>query len=920
MASSIGPGAHLGRYEIGARIGAGGMGEVYRARDTRLHRDVALKILPPAWTSDPARHERFVREARAASAIEHPHIAMIHDIGDADGVTFIAMELVRGETLADLVARGPLAPARAIELASEMAEALARAHDIGLVHRDLKPANVMVTTEGHAKIIDFGLAKLVDALGGESLETVTRQVTELGMVLGTVSYMSPEQAQGLPVDHRSDIFSFGIVLYEMLAARRPFAGRTTIDTLHAILNVPTPPLPTEVGAEATDLQRLIDKCLAKRVDERYQGMRDVVVDLRAARRRLDSRSATADATPVSRSKLFGPSIWPAGRGVVGSRRLWLSVAAIAALAAIAIPAWVSRIPRDSLIPPTEWEQITDYTDAVSSPALSSDGRMVAFLRGPRTFTTTGDVYVMVLPKGPTLQLTHDESQEKMDPVFSPDGSTIAYTVPFHTWTVPIAGGKPKLWLPNVASVRWIDGNSLLFSEMIENGGPLRGMGVATSDASRTNDRIVYTPEGPLSMAHRSYLSPDGRWVLVAAEMVRRPQWVWQPCRIVPFDGTSSGHPVGPPGAACTAAAWSPDGKWMYFVANAGGAFHIWRQRFPDGEPEQLTAGATGEEGIAVSPDGKSLVTSVGTRQISLVLHDGRTERAIVSEGRPRLARAENGSPFSPDGKTLYYLQIARGSNDVGDAMLTAYTAGELWSVDVEGGQPSPAFPGLNITRFSLAADGKRIAFTTAENDGPHLWIAALDRQSPPRQLPVIAPSVPRFAGEYIYYIADEPASRGVARQVHRIRVDGSGDERVWTKGFWRIAVSPSGRHLAVTQRSAGGDGGQTFSTEIIDWQTGSSTPICKECSGWWSDDGNWFNLAQQTGSGDQIGVYVLPTRGDSELPEVPLGGFDSIADAAHSKGVRAINQAGDVGLSATADRYAFVRETVHRNLFRIPVR
>jgi serine/threonine protein kinase/Tol biopolymer transport system component len=904
------PGTRLGPYDITAKIGAGGMGEVYRAHDTRLHRDVALKILPAALTIDAARHKRFVQEARAASAIEHPHIAMIHDIGAADGVTFIAMELVRGEPLGDLVARGPLAPARAIELAIEIAEALARAHDVGLVHRDLKPANVMVTTEGHAKIIDFGIAKLVDALDGESRETVTRQVTESGMVLGTVSYMSPEQAQGAVVDYRSDVFSFGIVLYEMLAGRRPFAGRTTIDTLHAILNTPAPPLPSTVGAAITNLQLIIDKCLAKHPDERYQGMRDVVVDLRATRRRLDSPPTTADATPVSRSQLSAQSIWAAGRGAIVSRSIWLYVG-VGAFAALAIVAAVAWMPRNSLIPPTEWEQLTDYVDSVSSPALSSDGRMVAFLRGPRTFGTTGDVYVMVLPKGPTFQLTHDESQEKMDPVFSPDGSTIAYSVPFHTWTVPIGGGKPQLWLPNAASLRWVDGNTLLFSAMASGTAGSRGMLVATSDASRTRERVVYTPAGPVGMAHRSYMSPDRKWVLVAAEMVRRPPWVWKPCRIVPFDGSSSGHPVGPRDAACTAAAWSPDGQWMYFVTNVGGAFHIWRQRFPDGAPEQLTAGATEEEGVAVSPDGTSLVTAVGTRRISVVLRDGGVERAIVSEGRPRLAAVQNGSPFSPDGKKLYYLQIARGSNDVGEAMLTPYTSGELWAVDVASGQADAAFPGLNITRFSLARDGRRITFTTADSDGPHLWIAALDRQSPPRRLPATTPESPRFAGDYIYYVGRELTPQGAQNGVvRRIRLDGSGDERIWTRGFFRVSISPSGRHLALTLNNP-------IRVEIADWQTGTVTPICAGCSGWWSDDGAWFNLAQQAGSGDQLGHCLLPTRGNTEVPDVPPGGFASIADASRAKGARVINQGGDVGLSATPDRYAFVRETVHRNLFRI---
>jgi eukaryotic-like serine/threonine-protein kinase len=296
-------GRSLGRYEIVEEISRGGMGVVYRARDVRLNRDVALKVLPGDLVTDPARRARFVQEAQAASALEHPHIAVIHEIDEVDGISFIAMELVRGEKLSDLTARGALAPGRALDLAVEVAEGLSRAHDKGIVHRDLKPANVMLTEDGHAKIIDFGLAKLVDVLSGDSAgPTVMKSETDPGMVLGTVSYMSPEQARGTKVDHRSDIFSFGVLLHEMLTGRPPFRGNTAIDTMHAILHSPVPPLPPLGGSvtpEATgDLQRILDKSLAKDPDDRYQGMRDIVVDLRAARRRLES-SATSGATAIS---------------------------------------------------------------------------------------------------------------------------------------------------------------------------------------------------------------------------------------------------------------------------------------------------------------------------------------------------------------------------------------------------------------------------------------------------------------------------------------------------------------------------------------------------------------------------------------------------------------------------------------------
>jgi serine/threonine protein kinase/tetratricopeptide (TPR) repeat protein len=306
-------GRTLAHYQILDEISRGGMGVVYRAIDVRLNRDVALKVLPPELLANTDRRQRFVQEARAASALEHPNIAVIHEIDEADGVSFIAMELVRGEKLSDVVARGHLPPGRALEIATEVAEGLARAHDKGIVHRDLKPANVMLTEDGHAKIIDFGLAKLIDTLSGDSGgETLAKANTDPGLVLGTVSYMSPEQARGGKVDHRSDVFSFGVLLHEMLTGRPPFRGHTGLDTMHAILHEPVPPLPPlgpTVSTEATsDVQRILEKCLAKDADSRYQGMRDVVVDLRTARRRLESSGVSAVASGARPRPTDAP--WP----------------------------------------------------------------------------------------------------------------------------------------------------------------------------------------------------------------------------------------------------------------------------------------------------------------------------------------------------------------------------------------------------------------------------------------------------------------------------------------------------------------------------------------------------------------------------------------------------------------------------------
>ena len=314
-------GRRLAQYLIAEEISRGGMGVVYRATDTRLNRDVALKVLPEELVDDPERRHRFVQEAQAASAIEHPHIAVIYDVNEADGHTFIAMELIRGEKMSEWLTRGRPTAARTLELAAEIASGLAKAHDKQIVHRDLKPANVMVTVEGHAKVIDFGIAKLTESADNAAGETRINDATGVGVVLGTTTYMSPEQARGDRVDYRSDIFSFGIVLHEMLAGRPPFQCRSGIETASAILHQPAPRLPG-LGAGiladvSADIQRIVDKCLAKDPGERYQSLKDVAVDLRAARRRLETGTPALTAaqpalTPSSRPRW----LWPAAAIVV----------------------------------------------------------------------------------------------------------------------------------------------------------------------------------------------------------------------------------------------------------------------------------------------------------------------------------------------------------------------------------------------------------------------------------------------------------------------------------------------------------------------------------------------------------------------------------------------------------------------------
>ncbi|HYN06718.1 MAG TPA: protein kinase [Vicinamibacterales bacterium] len=341
-------GRTLSHYEIIEEISRGGMGVVYRARDVNLGREVALKVLPEDLVHDAERRQRLLQEARAASTLEHPHIAVIHEVGEADGVTFIAMELIRGEKLSEVLGRGPLPLKRALDLTVETSEGLARAHEKGIIHRDLKPANVMVTDEGHAKIIDFGLAKLIEPVSREaSTVSVHGPRTDSGVILGTAAYMSPEQARGIRIDHRSDIFSLGVMLYEMLTGRAAFQGASSLDTMHAILTQPMPSLPTIAGLAddaAGQIQRVIEKCTAKDPDDRYQGMKDIVVDLRIARRHLESSSSvtTVGATSVA-SVPAAPKARPRMRILAGG--LLTLAAAVAA-----VVWWTGRQPGPTVSP------------------------------------------------------------------------------------------------------------------------------------------------------------------------------------------------------------------------------------------------------------------------------------------------------------------------------------------------------------------------------------------------------------------------------------------------------------------------------------------------------------------------------------------------------------------------------------------
>lgn len=535
----------------------------------------------------------------------------------------------------------------------------------------------------------------------------------------------------------------------------------------------------------------------------------------------------------------------------------------------------------------EYEPLTDMADSATAPALSSDGHMLAFIKSGDPFLSPGQLWLKLLPDGEPIQLTHT-SGLIFAPTFTPDGSHVAYSAAenkpdssLDTWIVPITGGEPVKLLPNASGLSFIGPHQVMYSEFKTG----LHLGIVTSLDDRSQHREIYLPDHERGMAHFSYLSPDRNSVLVV-EMDRTGNF--QRCRLVPFDGRSHGSPVGPNGS-CRFAAWSPRGEWMYFSVQTGGHSHLWRQQYPNGQPQQITFGPTDEETVACTADGRALLTSLGREQSRIWLHAGGTERVLTGESYAS-------SPWlSADGHWLYF-SAARNSTD----------PSELRRVEIASGRKESLLAGFAIGGYSVTHDEQQVVFTTIRDGASQIWIAPLDRHAPPRLLIRGGDSVAvDDAGDIFFRSLGEKVNF-----LHRMKSDGSSNVRVLETPIVEFhAVAPDGKWVSVDLPVEGGITGAFLAP------VGGGAPTLLRKGWWpsqWSRDGHTLYIEVGTGDNSQrpgrtaalpIGADGLPTQSVLSVADTML-----IPHAELS-----------LSISSDASVYAVERGQTHRNIYRIPL-
>jgi Tol biopolymer transport system component len=682
-------GTKLGPYEIVSPVGAGGMGVVYRARDTRLGRDVAIKMLPEALANDADRLLRFEQEARTIAALNHPNILGIHDIGAHDGAPFLVSEFLEGQTLGEKLATGPLPVRRAIEYSLGIAQGLAAAHEKGIVHRDLKPENVFVTRDGRIKVLDFGLAKLVrPEENHETAMTLTSPATLPGMVMGTVGYMSPEQVRGEPIDPRSDIFSFGAVLYEMLTGKRAFKRETSAETMTAVLREEPQALNDTGWQGPVELPRMVARCLEKNVARRFQSASDLAFA-------IESLSGTSTAKRVSQPN---------------SRRAWLPwVMAVALLMGTAV--WEMVRPAAAPTNPLEKAHFTRVTDFESvEAAISPDGRFVAFVSdhdGPF------DVWLTQVGTGRLINLTQGKAGPLPGPLrnvgFSGDGSEIwvgGGDVGLRLRLMPLTGGTPRNFLSEeTANLAWSPDGERIVYHTFGNGDPM-----FVADRTGANARRIFG-DRPGLHNHFPTWSPDGRWIyFVRGTPATREMDLW---RIDPAGSSPERLTQGETDVAYP----TPVGnRTVFYVARDGDGSGPWLWAF-DLKRKASRRASVGLEkytSVQASADGRKLVATISNPVAGLWTVPILDRLAEEADVRP--FTVPNVRALAPrfGGSSLFYLS----SLGAGDG---------LWRL--RDGQATEVWKGADgalLETPAVSPDGGRVAIVLRRSGKRQLHVLSSD--------------------------------------------------------------------------------------------------------------------------------------------------------------------------------------------------
>jgi eukaryotic-like serine/threonine-protein kinase len=825
---SLTPGTRLGPYEILSPLGAGGMGEVYHARDTKLGRDVAIKVLPDELFEDKERVARFEREARALASLNHPAIAVIHAFEEISGRHLLVQEFLEGETLRERLRAGALPARKALDIAAQIARGLAAAHEKGVVHRDLKPENLFVTKDGHVKILDFGLARQI-ALPTDASDTTSPTLarpTEQGVILGTVAYMSPEQVRGLPVDHRADIFAFGCVLYEMVSGRRPFAGQSAVETMHAILRDEAPELPAGVRESAPGCARLIATCLAKDPRERWQSAADLARELSW----LGEDQRRSGAAPAASRR--HPARWlPWAMAVLGA-----AIAVIAVLASKGLTRLPEHVIRFSMLPPekTRFERNAAGVTLASSP----DGRSIALLgsSGGRTA-----VWLWSVAEGAATRLADTDGAASL--FWSPDGLSVGFFAEGKLKKVAVSGGPAQVLCEALGNAgTWSTNGVILFSEIIggeregiyrvsaEGGKPAKLTLADGASADATRVWPVFLPDGTHFLYVRGAFrgaiedyrvcvgqleSPEATCLMQSDSRVEyappgRLLFVRKGTLLTqPFDAGErrvSGQPapiadriaaVGPTGSADFAT--SADGRLLVYRHGVPPSRLVWMDR------SGRQVGSIGEPGyfglVRISPDGGRLVTEVekpatGGRDLWLYdLSTGIGSRLTfdpVSAGWP---------VWSPDGGRVAFGSGRRGPPDIyvkdlggplaekllfgapglqapsdwtRDGRFIAYVDyspirkahSQIWLLPMTG-EPKPVR--LDESPFSeykprFSPDSRFIAFVSEESGQPEVYVAAVDGAGRKQRVSPAGGSLPCWSadGKELFFQAGDNVLMTVA--------------------------------------------------------------------------------------------------------------------------------------------------------------